>query len=143
MVALVIVQIPVDFLMEAFNIATLMILKGEILKSFELTQRQELAMLFLKINDYGVLTLELFWGLWLFPLGYLVVKSTYIPRILGILLVVAGFGYVIESFATFFISGYRGTISDFTFWGELFFLLYLLIRGVNVERWGKRALASA
>ncbi len=69
MVALVIVQIPVVFIMEAFNITSLMILKGEILKTFELSQRQDLAMLFLKINEYGVLALEIFWGLWLFPLG--------------------------------------------------------------------------
>ena len=57
MVALVIVQIPALFIMEAFNITSLMIFKGEILKTFELSQRQYLAMLFLKINDYGVLIL--------------------------------------------------------------------------------------
>ena len=52
LVAMVIVQIPVMFIMGAFNIATLMILKGEILKTFELSQRQDLALLFLKIGDY-------------------------------------------------------------------------------------------
>jgi len=57
MVALVIVQIPAFFFMEAFNITSLMIFKGEILKTFELSQRQDLAMLFLKINDYGTSTL--------------------------------------------------------------------------------------
>jgi hypothetical protein len=67
--ALVIVQIPAAFIMEAFNITSLMIFKGEILKTFELTQRQDVAMLFLRINDYGTLTLEVFWGLWLFPLA--------------------------------------------------------------------------
>src|SRR4030066_27176 len=82
MVALVIAQIPAVFIMEAFNITSLMILKGEILKTFELTQRQDLAMLFLKINDYGVLTLEIFWGLWLFPLALLVYRSRFLPRFL-------------------------------------------------------------
>ena len=65
MVVLVVVQIPVVFIMEAFNITSLMLFKGEILQTFELNQRQDLAMLFLKINDYGMLTLEMFWGLWL------------------------------------------------------------------------------
>ena len=69
MVALVFVQIPAVFIMEALNIASLMIFKGEILQTFELNQRQDLAMLFLKINDYGTLTLEMFWGLWLLPFG--------------------------------------------------------------------------
>ena len=69
MVALVIVQIPAVFIMEAINITSLMIFKGEILKTFELSQRQDLAMLFLKINDYGTLPLEMFWGLWLIPFG--------------------------------------------------------------------------
>jgi hypothetical protein len=60
MVALVIVQVPVVFIMESFNITSLMIFKGELLQTFEINQRQDLAMLFLKINDYGSLTIEMF-----------------------------------------------------------------------------------
>jgi hypothetical protein len=84
LVALVIVQIPVAFIIGAFNITSLMIFKGEILKTFALAQRQDLGMLFLKINDYGVLTLEMFWGLWLFPLAILVYRSRFLPRFLGV-----------------------------------------------------------
>ena len=91
LVALVLVQIPTVFFMEAFNITSLMIFKGEILKTFELNQRQDLAMLFLRINDYGVLTLEAFWGLWLFPLAILIYKSRFFPRFLGIWLIITGF----------------------------------------------------
>ena len=58
MFALVIVQIPVAFMMEAFNVTSLMILKGEILKTFELSQRQDLAILFLKINDLRNITVR-------------------------------------------------------------------------------------
>ena len=83
LVASVIVQIPTAFFMEAFNITSLMIFKGEILKTFELSQRQDLAMLFLRINDYGTLTLVMFWGLWLFPLAILVYRSRFFPRFLG------------------------------------------------------------
>ncbi len=67
LVALVIVQIPAVYFMEALNITSLMIFKGEILRTFALDQGQDLAMLFLKINDYVTLILETFWGLWLFP----------------------------------------------------------------------------
>jgi hypothetical protein len=71
MVALVLVQVPAIFFMEAFNITSLMLFKGEVLKTFGVSQRQDLAMMFLKFNDYGSLVLETFWGLWLFPFGYL------------------------------------------------------------------------
>lgn len=82
MVALVIVQIPVVFIMESLNITSLMIFKGELLQTFEINQRQDFAMLFLKINDYCTLTIELFWGLWLLPFGLLVYKSRFIPGFL-------------------------------------------------------------
>ncbi|MBU2494684.1 MAG: DUF4386 domain-containing protein [Bacteroidetes bacterium] len=78
LVAFVIVQIPVVIISEAFNITSLMLFKGEILKAFELSQRQELAVLFLNINDYVVSALILYWGLWLLPLGSLVYKSGFI-----------------------------------------------------------------
>jgi len=60
MVYLVIVQIPLVFIMEAFNITALMIFKGEVLNTFEPEQKHDLAMLFLKISDYGSSLLEMF-----------------------------------------------------------------------------------
>ena len=107
LVALVIVQIPVVFIMEAFNIASLMIFKGDILKTFELAQRQDLGMLFLKINDYGVLTLEMFWGLWLFPLAILVYRSRFLPRFLGVWLAITGIFYLVLSFTSIMLPQYK------------------------------------
>lgn len=90
MVTLLIVTFPVAFIIDAFNITSLMILKGEVLKTFEHSQRPDLALLFLKINDYGAITLEMFWGLWLIPFGQLVYKSGFIPRIIGVFLILNG-----------------------------------------------------
>jgi hypothetical protein len=59
------------------------------------------------------------------------------------LLIIAGFGYLIDSFAEFLLPNYDLTISMFTFIGEVLLLLWLLIKGVNADRWEKRALASA
>jgi hypothetical protein len=136
MVALVIVQIPVVFVMEAFSITSLMILKGELLKTFELSQRQDLAMLFLKINDYGIIALELFWGLWLIPFGHLVYKSRFIPRIFGIFLIIAGIAYIIDSFVTILYPGYSSYLNQPTLLlaalGELSITLWLLIKGVKI-----------
>lgn len=137
LVALVIVQIPTAFFMEAFNITSLMIFKGEILQTFELTQRQDLAMLFLKINDYAVSTLILFWGLWLYPLAILTYKSRFLPRFLGVWLIITGFFYVVLSFTGLLLPQYKDTVLNSLFalpaeLGEVAFMLWLLIVGAKM-----------
>ena len=76
-------------------------------------------------------------------MGYLVFKSGFLPKIIGALLIVAGFGYLIESLILFFVPDFGITITLFTFLGELLITFWLLIKGVNVEEWNKRALESA
>lgn len=138
LVALVIVQIPVFFFMEALNITSLMIFKGEILKTFELSQRQDLAMLFLKISDNGTIVLETFWGLWLFPFGQLVYKSEFIPRIFGVFLIFNGIAYIIHSFTILLFPDYQAIVWQFAipFWvlGEISIMLWLLIKGVRTQQ---------
>ena len=135
LVVLVIIQIPAVFFMEALNIASLMILKGEVLKTFEISQRQDLAMLFFKINDYGSFVLETFWGLWLLPFGLLVYKSKFIPKIFGVFLILNGIAYIIPSFTTLLLPGYDSIVRQFAipFWvlGEISIMLWLLIKGVK------------
>ena len=91
------------------------------------------------MREYSSYIAAIFWGLWLFPLGYLIVRSRFVPRILGALLILAGVVYLIDSFALFLVPHYGITISDFTFIGEVLFPLWLLIKGVDLEWWGKRA----
>jgi hypothetical protein len=138
LVALVIVQIPVAFFMQAFSIASLMIFKGEILKTFEANQRQELAMLFLKMNDYSIMIVEMFWGLWLLPFGQLVYKSGFIPRILGIFLIINGIAFIIHCIASLFLPNYQELIFKIAtpFWtlGEISIMLWLLIKGVKTQK---------
>ena len=135
MAALVFVQIPIVFLAEAFNIASLMMFKGEILKTFELSQRQDVAMLFLAMNDYGTMTLEVFWGLWLLPFGLLVYNSEFIPRLFGVLLIVGGMAYIIESLTQLLSPNYGAFVSQYTFVfytiGELSIVFWLLMKGVR------------
>jgi hypothetical protein len=68
-------------------------------------------MVFLKLHSHGVFAVEIFWGLWLFPFGFLVFKSRFLPRILGILLIIAGFAYVTHSFISLLLSGRQHTCS--------------------------------
>ena len=81
--------------------------------------------------------------IWLLPLGYLVFKSGFLPRILGILLIIAGLGLLIDSVTLLLFPNFDVTASLFTFIGDPLFALWLLIKGVNVEQWEKRALESA
>jgi hypothetical protein len=98
---------------------------------------------FLNLQNQGVLIAQIFWGLWLFPLGYLAFKSDALPRVLGILLIIAGIGYLVDSFGRFLFTNYDLTVSMYTFIGEVLFLLWLLIKGMNVEKWKQRAAEAA
>lgn len=136
LVTLVIVQIPTVFAMEALNIGSLMIFKGELLKTFEISQRLDLAILFHKMNGYGLLTQELFWGLWLFPLGILVFRSSFLPRFLGIWLIINGLAYVALSFTDVLLPQFRDMVFKIGlpgFLGEIAFMLWLLIKGARPQ----------
>lgn len=134
LVGFVVVQIPVVFSMAAFKIASLKAFKGEILTSFEPNQRQDLALTFLKLEAYGTLALETFWGLWLFPLALLVYQSRFLPRFLGIWLAVNGLAYLVLSFTGLLLPEYAGSVYKYAFpafFGELALMLWLLIRGAK------------
>lgn len=99
---------------------------------FNPDQLQALAMLLFDLSKNGLFIAYIFFGLWLFPLGYLVFKSAFIPRILGILVIIAGVGYISDFFVFSLFPGFGVTITNFTFWGEVFILLWLLIIGVKI-----------
>ena len=115
-----------------------------------------------KDTDYAQLTLVLnayaygetisfvFFGFHILVLGYLIFKSDYLPRILGLLLIVAALGYIVDSFASFISSSYDDNELTFLLMvavpaviAEFSLNLWLLFKGVNVERWKQRALESA
>jgi Domain of unknown function (DUF4386) len=135
MVALVLVSIPITFICESFNITALMILKGDICTSLQVEQKQEWAMAFLKMNSNGILVAEIFWGLWLIPLGQLFYKSGFMPRIIGILLILGGIAYLIEVGTNLVFPEYRFFVNQFTSIilpiSEFSTIFWLLIKGVK------------
>ncbi len=144
MVIFVLVSVPITMLNELNQFAALLLLSGaDYLTAFTADQLQALVPLFLDLHEHGINIATIFWGLWLFPMGYLVFKSGFLPRILGVLLMIGCFGYLIDFFTFFLFPNFDAKISGFTFWGEVLFPLWLLIKGVNVEQWEKRALESA
>ena len=114
---------------------------------FEPDQLHALVLLFLNAYEYVALIWGTFFGLHTLLLGYLVYKSGYFPRILGVLLVLASFGYLIDSFGNVLLPQYdelyASTVVLLAIVGELSLTFWLLIKGVNVEQWKKRALESA
>lgn len=113
---------------------------------FEADQLHALVMLFLDAHSYGFTIGIAFLTLHVFILGYLIFKSGYFPKILGVLFVAAAFGYLIDSFALLLSTSYETTPVYLALpiaISEIAFPLWLLIKGVNIEGWKKRTLASA
>jgi hypothetical protein len=137
MAAFAAVAIPVTFAGEALQVTALQIFKGELLKSFQPEQAQETAALLLKIGNNIGRFITFHWGLWLIPMGLLVYRSGFIPRILGILLWINGLGYMISSFTSILIPAYLETINKIVyptyFAGEIPLLLWLMIKGVKTK----------
>jgi hypothetical protein len=91
-------------------------------------------MLFLRLHHAGEVANEIFWGLWLFPFGVLVLRSRFLPRILGVWLIVAGFGYLALSFTASLLPQYEGTVFNIAspvMLGEVAIMLWLLIMGAK------------
>ena len=142
MVIFLLLGVPIALLSKLNQFAALQLLNGaDYLNVFTTEQLQALALLFLRLHDRGGTIAAIFWGLWLFPMGYLVFKSGFFPRILGVLLMISCFGYLINSFAIFL--GYTVNTGLFGAVGEVLFILWLIIKGVSVEEWEKHVLESA
>src|SRR5438093_1664300 len=135
MVLLIVVSVPIAFLNELNSIAALVLMRGsDFLSILEKPQRDALAMLFLKLHGQGFVVSELFWGLWLFPLGLLVYRSRFLPRFLGVWLVINGVAYLVLSLTGFLLPRYEDRVSTFAFpaqLGELALILWLLIKGAK------------
>lgn len=143
MVIFLLLAVPIAMLNELNHVAALLLLSGaNYLTPFTASQLQALVLLFHDLHKYGLAIAEVFWGLWLFPMGYLVFKSGFLPRMLGALLIVGCFGYLTVSLAAFLLPNYRVDFLRFTAVAEVLLPLWLVMKGVNVERWEQRATES-
>lgn len=145
MVSLVIVSVALQSMSLINQMAALILLNGaDYLSVFSAAQVDALILFFLNMHKAGFsIIAQVFFGLWLIPLGVLIYKSGFMPKILGILLVVAAFGYLGDVVTFFLLPDLGLTVSEFTFIGELLLMLWLLIKGVNVEVWKQRSLEAA
>jgi hypothetical protein len=127
----------IDFLNVLNDSAALMLVRGaDFLSVFDKPQRDALAMLFLRLHHHEEVAAEILWGLWLFPLAILVYRSRFLPRFLGVWLIVNGFAYLILSFTGLLLPQYENMMFNIAFpamLGEMAFMLWLVIKGAKPQ----------
>jgi hypothetical protein len=114
--------------------AALLLSGADYLKVFQIDQLQTLAMFSLYLYKNGFMIAQFFFAAWLFPLGYLVFKSGYLPKVLGIIVMIEGFGWLMHPFQFFLFPTYEVTsYLSFAigFIGEFGLTLWLLIMGAR------------
>jgi hypothetical protein len=130
------------------NLLTPLFLLGnaQALKAFEPAQLDALSYLSIRAHDNGFGIGLIFFGFACLIYGYLLFRSGFFPRAIGVLIVIAGLSYLTNSFTLILAPDYAGKVLPvlvFALIGELSLGLWLLVKGVNVAEWEKRARASA
>ena len=143
MVIFALVSVPISFvnILEKLSVLNL-ISKPEYLQHLGKPELQTQVMLHLSHYNNGIELSQIFWGLWLFPFGYLVYKSGFLPKFLGIFLMAGCFGYFITFFGGFLYSDFYKTVFSEIVGipasvGEIGICLWLLIMGTNKLKVGK------
>jgi uncharacterized protein DUF4386 len=138
------VSIAMEFGIKGIShFAVLLLLGGaDYLKAFDQHQLQALALLTLKLRDYGYGISLVFFAFFLLLLGYLIFRSGYLPKILGVLLTIGSLCYLTNSLVLFLAPKYAAMIFPILIPGgvsELALSLWLIVKGVNVPKWEEKA----
>jgi Domain of unknown function (DUF4386) len=136
MVALVLVQVPMGFASMLFGIAPLVLSNGaDYWSAFDKHQLDALTMGFLNLRGYSVDAVTALWGLWLLPFGLLVFRSGFIPRFLGVFLIIGCVADLAISVTSLLFPAYGSTVHKLMFLGvgELLIILWLLIKGARTD----------
>ncbi len=140
MAILAIVSVPISFANMINKFAVLSLISGSsALKGLAVDQMHTQVMFHLDLYNSGILIVQIFWGLWLFPLGYLIFRSGFLPKFLGILLMAGCFGYLLNFLGNSLWTGYGELgISSYVrlpaSLGEIGTCLWLLIMGAKEKK---------
>jgi hypothetical protein len=135
MLALVLVQVPMAFANTLCGLAPLVVSNGaDYWSAFDQQQLDALTMGFLSLQSYGTSAVMALWGLWLLPFGILVFRSGFIPRILGVFLVIGCFAWLGISVTSLLFPAYARMANQFAVLaiGEILIILWLVIMGARV-----------
>ena len=129
------VSVPIVFVNVVNDIAALLLVSGaDFLSVFTKPELDALAYLFVRLHSHGITVASIFWGLWLFPFGMLVIRSRFIPPVLGYLLMIAGVGYLASAFTTLVLPQYAPLVNKLALaleLGELPIIVWLAIWGAR------------
>jgi hypothetical protein len=130
-----------------FHLAPLMILGDTAtVRGFGFEQQQALAITFLKLYELGFTISLMFFGFYCLLLGWLIIASRFLPRVVGVLMAIGGLAYMSYSFADFVSPPLAASFSSWPLLlgtlGEVALTLWLLVVGLNASEWWKRAAAS-
>jgi hypothetical protein len=148
MLVLVAIATTITCLIAVFEFEGLRVATGAVnLAAFGTAGSNALVLLLLDAQHYGLLIAQIFFGLWLVPLGYLAYKSEMFPRALAAVLVVGGVCYLVDLLAAFLVPDFGQKIHAFVVIpsavAEISMVLYLLAIGVKTPKPAERALAAA
>jgi hypothetical protein len=136
MALLLLISTPISLLAVLGELAALIVAGGgNFLSTFDQNQLDSLSYLFFRLHGQALVVAQIFWGLWLFPFGTLVIRCGFIPRFLGFLLFIAGVGYLIGAFSVLVLPSYKqlgNQIAMILELGELPIIFWLLIWGAKV-----------
>ncbi len=131
----------INFVNVVNDAAALILVRGaDFLAVFDKPQRDALAMLFLRLHGQQTVAAEILWGIWLLPLALLVYRSRFLPRFIGVWLIINGLAYLVTSLTGLVLPHHQSMVANVAFpalFGELALMLWLLIKGVP-----KQALAA-
>jgi hypothetical protein len=139
MALLLIIAVPISFaLATQYVTARMWLVGGDLRSAFSPEQRTAYALTALRVHAHGVLAVEIFWGLWLLPLGSLILRSRFLPRAIGVLLLIAGTAYVFHSIVSLLWPGMRLLAYERITMlaraaGEFPVMLWLLLRAADVR----------
>ena len=134
MAALMLVSVPISYVNTLFHVAPLLLLESPAIAAvLDPGQVAAQVMLFLRLHNSGLVVNQIFWGLWLFPIGALVIRSRFMPRWLAYPLYLAGAGYVLNSLGAFLPPALRSITQygQILGVGEMPFTFYLMIWGAR------------
>lgn len=140
----ILVGCAIQALTVVFYLAPMLILNaGNSLAALSPDQLHTLAYVFVRLNGYTFNTYLVFFGLWCFLTGTLIFRSTFMPRILGVLLCISGIGWMMYLVPPVAIPLFIPYLAGASAIGEIPVMLWLLIMAVNAEKWRAQAAAAA
>jgi hypothetical protein len=128
-----------------FHFAPLLLLGGHYLTAFTAEQLQGASYISIELFEHGFAICLVFFGFDCMAMAYLIYKSTFLPRFIAILLAIEGLGYLVNSFALFLAPALQPRIFPYfapTAIAEILLCLWLIVMGVNVQRWTEKSKAA-